>query len=178
MNCKSAKSQIALMVGNDLEPAAIDEVRQHISECEGCRRHLSRLTASLEALQAPADAIWSAGDESLWPKVSGRLASASAGEKPHRLNGWAASLAVAAACTAMLWVASRQWQGQGAADFGQPGIQQINEPAPGNVRPRNDFNQGNDFNPDQRPSDDETNIIKLRNQGSPATNVVPVNQPR
>lgn len=180
MNCKIAQSQLALLVGNDLEPAAVDEVRKHLDKCDGCRRHFDRLTAAQEALQTPAEASWSASDESLWPNLSVRLASASAGSKPHRLNGWAASLAVAAACTAMVWVASHQWSGPPAADEAGHPVQAISNQGPVNVRPPINAEPDDDgaFDPTQRRSDDNRGIIKLRNRNVPATRVIPIDQSR
>jgi predicted anti-sigma-YlaC factor YlaD len=171
MNCKIAQSQLALLVGNDLEPAAVDQVRKHLDKCDCCRRHFDRLTAAQEALQAPAEGAWSATDESLWPKLSVRLASATAGSKPHRLNGWAASLAVAAACTAMVWVASHQWTGPPAPeDVGQP-VRGISDQAPAPAAPDN-----GDVDSIQRRSDDDAGIMRLRSRSAPATRVVPINQ--
>ena len=119
MNCKQAKTQVALLIGNDLEPAALQEVRNHLGQCVGCRQHFERLSSCLEVLQTPPRS-WNADDESLWPKLSARLASPNAGQKPHRLSGWAPTLAVAAACTAMFWVASSHWSAN--QPVGQPAI--------------------------------------------------------
>ncbi len=119
MNCKQAKTQVALLIGNDLEPTALAEVRNHLGQCAGCRQHFERLSSCLEVLQAPLRA-YNAEDESLWPKLSARLASPNAGQNPHRLSGWAPTLAVAAACTAMVWVASNQWIGTSAVDQSRP----------------------------------------------------------
>jgi predicted anti-sigma-YlaC factor YlaD len=171
MNCKIAQSQLALLVGNDLEPAAVDQVRKHLDQCDCCRRHFDRLTAAQEALQTPGEGAWSATVESLWPKLSLRLASATAGSKPHRLNGWAASLAVAAACTAMVWVASHQWPGQPVPeDVGHP-VQAISDEAPVPAGPEN-----GDVDSMQRRSDDNAGIMRLRSRSAPATRVVPINQ--
>jgi hypothetical protein len=109
MNCKRAKTQLALLIGNDLEPVAVQEVRKHLDECGSCREHLQRLSASLDVLQAPVNSTWNTQSESLWPKLSVRLASQGAPSKAHRMNGWAASLSVAAACTAMFLVARHQF---------------------------------------------------------------------
>src|SRR5579862_3475937 len=109
MNCKRAKTQLALLIGNDLEPVAVQDVRKHLDECGSCREHLQRLSASLDVLQAPANSAWNPQSESLWPKLSVRLASQGAPSKPHRMNGWAASLSVAAACTVMFLVARHQF---------------------------------------------------------------------
>src|SRR5580700_7875268 len=109
MNCKQAKEKLALLIGNDLDASAVGEIQKHLGQCAGCREHLQQLSSCLEVLQVPAAGAFRADGESLWPRISVRLASPSAGQKPHRLSGWAPTLAVAAACTAMFWVASYQF---------------------------------------------------------------------
>jgi hypothetical protein len=111
MNCKQAKGKLALLIGNDLDASAAGEIQRHLGQCAGCREHLQELSSCLEVLQVPAAGAFHADGESLWPRISVRLASPSAGQKPHRLSGWAPTLAVAAACTAMFWVASQQFRG-------------------------------------------------------------------
>jgi hypothetical protein len=178
MNCKQAKSQVALLIGNDLEPAALADVRSHLGQCVSCRQHFEKLSSCLEVLQTPPRGD-NPEDESLWPKLSVRLASPNAGQKPHRLNGWAPTLAVAAACTVMLWVASKSW-------IGKDGIQPVS-PA-GVVYPvvdppavnRNRMPLRNErqfpFRPDvQKPSNDQSGTMRSREPDSSL--VVPVSNP-
>jgi hypothetical protein len=119
MNCKRVKTQIALLIGNDLDPVTAQSVRKHLDECAGCRQHLQQLSSCLEALQGPVNAPWT-GAESLWPELSAKLATraknAGETEKPHRLNGWAPTVAVAAACALMFWLTSNQQSGNQGAD--------------------------------------------------------------
>ena len=119
MNCKQAKTHVALLIGNDLEPAALADVRNHLGQCVSCRQHFEKLSSCLEVLQAPPRG-YSPEEESLWPKLSVQLASPTTGQKPHRLNGWAPSLAVAAACTAMFWIASKHWSPTGSVEQAVP----------------------------------------------------------
>ena len=129
MNCKQARGKLALLIGNDLDVSAIAEVQKHVSQCAGCRERLQQLSSCLEVLQVPAAGTFLGDGESLWPRISVRLASPMAGQKPHRLSGWAPTLAVAAACAAMFWVASYQFVGDSApSGVSLPGapIQQIN----------------------------------------------------
>jgi hypothetical protein len=140
MNCKQAKEKLALLIGNDLDASAIAEVQKHLVQCAGCREHLQRLSSCLEVLQVPAAGAFHADGESLWPRISVRLASPSAGQRPHRLSGWAPTLAVAAACTAMFWVASYQFvRDSGPAPFAAPSgpiiLQPIDQPLDGPPRP-------------------------------------------
>jgi len=111
MNCKQAKGKLALLIGNDLDASAAGEIQKHLGQCAGCREHLQQLSSCLEVLQVPVARAFRTDGESLWPEIAVRLASPSAGQKPHRLSGWAPTLAVAAACTAMFWVASQQFGG-------------------------------------------------------------------
>jgi predicted anti-sigma-YlaC factor YlaD len=133
MNCKQAKAKLALLIGNDLDAVAAAEVQKHLSQCVGCRQHLQHLSSCLEALQVSATGSVEPEVESLWPQISVRLASLSGGEKPHRLSGWAPTLAVAAACTAMFWVARYQFVDSGAgANYSSPTgpvpLQPVDEP--------------------------------------------------
>jgi hypothetical protein len=167
MNCKQAKTQVALLIGNDLEPAALAEVRNHLGQCAGCRQHFERLASCLEVLQAPPRA-YNAEEVSLWPKLSARLASPNAGQKPHRLNGWAPTLVVAAACTAMVWVASNRWIGGSGVDQSLPGgtIQPIANPP--RVEPtQSPLPKGTDGplnDPRHNRSHDQSGILPLREQ--------------
>jgi hypothetical protein len=134
MNCKQAKEKLALLIGNDLDASEIGNVQRHLGQCTGCREHLQRLSSCLEVLQVPAAGAFRADEESLWPRIAVRLASPNAGQKPHRLSGWGPTLAVAAACTAMFWVASYQFGNNPAgAPFPVPGqpipLQSIEGPA-------------------------------------------------
>jgi hypothetical protein len=185
MNCKQAKTQLALLIGNDLEPAALQEVRNHVSQCVGCRQHFEQLSSALEVLQAPPRS-WNPEHESLWPKLSARLASPTAGQKPHRLSGWAPSLAVAAACVAMFWVVSSQWPGESAPLSN--GIQIQAQPIGGppsfdreNLPNRNGFESRTRRSPHGSsatdPSGGESDIIELQRQSRSAIPVVPVAEP-
>jgi hypothetical protein len=163
MNCKQAKGKLALLIGNDLDALAAGEIQKHLGQCAGCREHLQQLSSCLEVLQVPVASAFRADGESLWPQISVRLASPSAGQKPHRLSGWAPTLAVAAACTAMFWVASQQFGGNSPGARVLPGdpvpFQQIREQSgeaphlydPQPVRPINDA--GKPARPDQPSSD-------------------------
>lgn len=167
MNCKQAKTKVALLIGNDLDPTATRDVRQHLNECGSCRQHLQRLSACLERLQVPSPSdSWSPESESLWPGVLSRLGSESASQRPHRLSGWAPTLAVAAACTAMFWVASSQWVGGPAIDPLKHQVQPIEE------RPPGDFQSPPQPRPYQRKSD-----TMRRGSGIfPDVPVIPVNE--
>jgi hypothetical protein len=156
MNCKQAKEKLALLIGNDLDASEIGEVQKHLGQCTGCREHLQRLSSCLEVLQVPAAGAFRADEESLWPRISVRLASPSAGQKPHRLSGWGPTLAVAAACAAMFWVASYQFVGDPLPSLpGKPvELRSIEGPA--------DFRE----QPQPEPQPNETSRMRERKSGT------------
>jgi hypothetical protein len=100
MKCKQAKTQIALWVGNDLEEAAQQKLRGHLTECPECREHSRQLKVSLRALESVErmDALVPA---SVWPNLSVRLAGRRVDFGMNRFNGWVAAVAVAASALAM-----------------------------------------------------------------------------
>jgi hypothetical protein len=183
MNCKQAKTQLALLIGNDLEPCALQEVRNHLAECVGCRQHLKQLSSALEVLQSPPRS-WNPEHESVWPKLSARLASPTADQKPHRLSGWAPSLAVAAACLGMFWVVSSQWSSDRAPLSGgiELQAQPIGQPPSfdrGSLPNPNGFESRRRRSPHEPsatdPSSGKSDIMRFR--GSSAIPVVPVAEP-
>jgi hypothetical protein len=182
MNCKHAKTQLALMIGNDLEPRTLEEVRTHLGQCVGCRKHFQQLSSALEVLQAPPRS-WNLEHESLWPKLSTRLASSTAGQKPHRLTGWAPTLAVAAACLAMFWVVSSQWPSVGPAqpaDFqtqpvGQGPVFGAPRQLRGNVDPRNRRSAEDPIRTDRSSS--ESDMMRMKGRGPSSIPLTPVAEP-
>ncbi|HET6327969.1 MAG TPA: hypothetical protein VFG04_25020 [Planctomycetaceae bacterium] len=160
MNCKQAKGQLALLIGNDLDGSSVGEIQKHLGQCAGCREHLQQLSSCLEVLQVPAAGAFRADGESLWPRISVRLASPSAGQKPHRLSGWAPTLAVAAACLAMFWAASWQFSGTSSSSSSGPieMLQPVDQPVDGPPHlyrpPQGQPSKGatNPARPDEQPS--------------------------
>jgi hypothetical protein len=174
MNCKQARGKLALLIGNDLDVSGIGNVQRHLSECAGCREHLQQLSSCLEALQVPPAGVFPAEGESLWPRISVRLASPSAGQKPHRLSGWAPTLSVAAACAAMFWVASYQF---GGGNSPAPTPYPIDQPIPlQSVDGPPDYQQSRprNFAPDS-PRLQDGRSTRLQQRGVPVT---PVCDPR
>ena len=103
MNCKQAKAEIALWVGNDLDESTERSLKRHLSQCLSCRKHWRRMKATLRMLQE-ADEVPSATEVgSLWPRLSAALSAADdQNARRSRFNGWVPALAVAAACLAMI----------------------------------------------------------------------------
>ncbi len=108
MNCKRARSEIALWVGDDLDQSARHELERHLAECPSCRDHRNRMRASLDMLYGAEDSVDTSGDsvasthDSLWPGLSGRLELRDEARKASRFNGWVASLSLAAMVLAMV----------------------------------------------------------------------------
>lgn len=137
MNCRQAKTEMALWVGDDLDEASARQVERHVAVCPECRDALVALRQSQSVLQAlagskhagdvdaallkPASSnlvrLASDGFESLWPAVSRRLPGQS-GARMRRFNGWLPAAAVMAACVAILVVT------------GQNAVQYFDGPAP------------------------------------------------
>jgi hypothetical protein len=176
MNCKQARGKLALLIGSDLDASAVGEVQKHLSQCAGCREHLQQLSSCLEVLQVPAAGAFNSEGESLWPRISVRLVSPSSGERPHRLSGWAPTLAVAAAVTVMFWASSQFMTDSAPSGSGGPipYQQQIDEP----VRPRGYNSQGRpvEVRPDStRPAQPQSDRMRSSEDGAP---VIPVNESR
>ncbi len=121
MNCRQAKQNLALWVGDDLEPSAIVALERHISVCPGCREAWVQLRQSQEALATaakclPATSLRAESSlpgveqpavDSLWPAISRRLPMPASSMQRPRFNGWVPGLAVAVACVAVMIVAVR-----------------------------------------------------------------------
>jgi len=106
MNCRQARIDLALCVGEDLPEAARREsLRQHVAQCPGCRAHYKRLRGTLQMLEASdRDRTYDVGG-SLWPQLSNRIRRLEeAPAPPSRLNGWLPFVAVTAACALLVAV--------------------------------------------------------------------------
>lgn len=111
MNCRRAKSDIALWAGNDLDEPSLFGLRNHLQACPACRSYLEEMQALMRLvdecpLRDQGDEISkSAVEASLWPSLSARLVSLPSPRHDH-FNGWLPAVAVAAVCLAMVIVAS------------------------------------------------------------------------
>lgn len=120
MNCRQAKSELALWVGGDLTESSALELERHVAVCPSCRTVREGLSASHTALQTvaartagpaqeectrrEANRPRPTSDSSIWPAVSARI-SRSEQSRSQRFNGWVPAMAVSAACVAILFVA-------------------------------------------------------------------------
>jgi hypothetical protein len=104
MNCKTARHNIALHAGNDLNALSVRELKQHLHRCPECKQHWKEMVQSLKVLHAPSSQAAPIQD-SVWPRISSKLHRAA--RRSDRFNGWAPALAVAASCMLMLFVTQR-----------------------------------------------------------------------
>lgn len=102
MNCKHAKSQIALLIGGDLDGPAEAALRLHLNGCNTCCQHHRSMHRTLRVLQEceqlPSEREIGSSQGSLWPHLQARLAVDDGGRGRSRFNGWPPAVAVAAAC--------------------------------------------------------------------------------
>lgn len=110
MNCKTARHNIALHAGNDLDALTVRELKQHLHHCVECAAHWKQMVQSLKVLQVPARKAAPIHD-SVWPGISRKLAAQRAPRRSERFNGWAPALAVAASCMLMLFVTQQNHPG-------------------------------------------------------------------
>lgn len=104
MNCRQAKSDIALWIGDDLpDRSRREELRRHVSACPGCRKHYKRLRGTLQVLEhADREQTYDASD-SVWPELSRRIeVQSQSGGRRARFNGWFPFVAMTAACVALV----------------------------------------------------------------------------
>lgn len=121
MDCRRAKTGLALWVGEDLPDAAeVAALRRHVSRCPSCARYLSQLQASQEALRA-AQSGPPAFVTSIWPQVKSEIVRHEKQKRQERFNGWIPAVAMAAAVLMIVGVSfgpqlgtpSGVWQGDG-----------------------------------------------------------------
>jgi len=106
MNCKDAKSFIALWVGQDLDDSELEALQPHLAECRDCAAHWDEMKSSMNVLQQVSNEVLTkAVHRSLWPKVAASISS-----RKHTAHStvqntgrrrWAPAIAVCAACLAV-----------------------------------------------------------------------------
>lgn len=106
MNCKTARHDIALYAGNDLDGLSIRELKSHLLRCPECAAYWKQMQSSIDALKTPSREAALIHD-SVWPGISARLSRRPAFRREDRFNGWAPALAVVASCMFMLFVTQR-----------------------------------------------------------------------
>lgn len=109
MNCRQAKRDIALCVGEDLTDAdRRQKLRHHLTGCPECRAHFKRLKGMFHVLeQAECQQTYDTTD-SLWPGLVGRLGRPRPPLQGPRFNGWVPFSVMAAACVLLMIVMEMQ----------------------------------------------------------------------
>ena len=133
MNCRQAKLDIALCVGEDLTDAdRREKLRQHLTGCRECRSHLKRLKGMFHVLEkAEGQQTYDSAD-SLWPELVGRLGHPRPKSPGPHFNGWVPFSVMAAACVLLMIVMEMQpetntavssslWKSFGTFSLGQHG---------------------------------------------------------
>lgn len=112
MDCRRAKTGLALWVGEDLPDAAeVAALRRHVSRCASCACYLTQLRASQEALRA-AQSGPPAFVTSLWPQVKSEIVRHEKQKRHERFNGWIPAVAMAAAVLMIVGVSVGPQLGQ------------------------------------------------------------------
>lgn len=109
MNCRQAKTEIALCVGEDLTDANRRErLRQHLSGCPECRGHFKRLKGMFRVLEQAEEQRTYDSADSLWPNLRSRLGQPRPRLQGPRFNGWVPFSVMAAACVLLMIVMETQ----------------------------------------------------------------------
>ena len=106
MPCKRAKTQIALLVGQDLEETAQYEVERHLAECPDCRGYRVELGRTFEVFERMGTVVSADPEPSLWPDVAQRISRIQKTRPSVQRTNWTPLVAIAAACLFVAFLAS------------------------------------------------------------------------
>ncbi len=106
MNCKRARANIALWVGDDLDDATGHQLERHLATCPPCREHRERMQTGLTILSEVKCENTATSADSIWPTVSSRLSVCDEALRAPRFNGWVPAIAVAGIFLAIVSIAS------------------------------------------------------------------------
>ncbi len=98
MHCRTARSQIALWIGQDLNDAAQKQVQQHLADCPNCSDYWLEFKTSNDVLQQIRDDSCRPTRDSIWPAVKMRIAYQLVTVRMARFNGWLPATVIVAAC--------------------------------------------------------------------------------
>lgn len=96
MDCRRAKTGLALWVGDDLpEATVVVALQRHVARCPACASYLRQLQASHEALRStqPTSPVFVS---SVWPQVRATIVRREKESRVARFNGWIPAVAMAA----------------------------------------------------------------------------------
>jgi anti-sigma factor RsiW len=117
MNCRTARRQTALLVGDDLNQTEAAELTAHLRGCADCEAHHQELLASVDVLVACNGNPVCRDRESIWPDVRASVEIMETAQGPRRRVS-SIGLIVAAACVLFVAVlpelARFSWPATGA----------------------------------------------------------------
>jgi len=102
MNCKRARTDVALGVGGDLDDTASQMLERHLATCPECRKYRRQMEAGLRTLYGPSNISTHDLSDSVWPGLLKRLPSREEIHRSNRFNGWLPAAAVLTACLAVV----------------------------------------------------------------------------
>lgn len=102
MNCKRARTEIALWAGDDLGEQTAEPLERHLALCGECREYRRQMASSVRVLQAPQRPPAAELHDSVWPGLADRLPSQDETRRADSLNRWLPAAAVAVACLAVI----------------------------------------------------------------------------
>ncbi len=102
MNCRKARSQIALWIGDDLEEPIRLEIERHLAFCPDCRDHWKRMKVSLQVLHDSGEFMLETPCDSVWPGLATRLQSVDRRSQAVASERLVPAIAVIALCLAMI----------------------------------------------------------------------------
>lgn len=103
MTCDRYRPQLALLVGNDLDPREASEVRQHLGGCPVCQAQWDSLQASTGVLHTVARLATVPASASVWAAVRPKLV-VQPKKTPDATPSWFTIGAFSAVCAAVVWL--------------------------------------------------------------------------
>jgi hypothetical protein len=103
MKCVDARHLIHLSVGDDTLPEEEAQLSEHLHSCSDCRAYSAGMVDAMHAIEQTRDAVSDDIDDSpsLWPSISGRIASRTVRAIPARKQ-FSGSVAALCACSLTL----------------------------------------------------------------------------
>ena len=121
MNCRDARTEIALSLGHDeTDESRWEEVRRHVSTCVPCRVHYRRLKEALSALDHADPPSTYETRDSLWPELASRLDAQPRRASSSGYGNWLPYASFIMAC--MLFVVVWTYQPNPPANHSAPAL--------------------------------------------------------
>ncbi len=128
MNCRLARTKIALWVGHDLDHSAVKELLVLCAECSHCSDFWLKMKSKIVVLQESGSVLETSCYESIWPSLAAKLSYTEPVSRGSRLNDWMTAVAIVAACLLVAIFSDVSSPGNGAYYVG-PGFNLNSLPA-------------------------------------------------